>query len=624
MKINIFHTILGIITLAAVLGSTSPTAYGASPSADQALRLAPTQEGVDYDRPQADDVSRCKITARKMDGNAGWVVESPEGIILRKFVDTNGDNIVDQWSYYKDGVEVYRDIDSKFTGKADQFRWFHTAGTRWGIDTEGNGKVERWKILSAEEATAEVVAALVSRDADRFARVLLTPTNWARWGWAGRRRTRWRPRSTKAAADFRTLAARQRSIGPDGKWLQFTCTRPGTVPAGTDGSTKDLSVYENVAAIVESGTRHPQVQIGTLVRVGNVWKVIDAPAIVPEEGQAEMPAPSVFFQARPRPAIRPASAGSDKTQKLFAELEKVEIVRSAATAILEQLADQAGSPADRATWVRQLADTISAATQSGQSADGDKRLAALFEKLTKNDADKNLAAYVRMRQLMARYALSLQVKKADMGKIQTEWLASLEQYVADYPTSPDAAEAMLQLGIAREYAGQDDDAKKRYGRIVREFADSPQAKKAAGAIARLDSVGRSITLSGKSRMAAASIWPTTAARSSSSNTGPPGCARPRTIWPCSSNSRRSSGPSSWSWASVSTQRQGSRRIPDCQPVALAADLRAGWPGQPPGQSLGHHHRAHDDPGGSGWQGSQPQRCGGRDRGRAEEAAAVGD
>ena len=76
-----------------------------------------------------------------------------------------------------------------------------------------------------------------------------------------------------------------------------------------------------------------------------------------------------------------------------------------------------------------------------------------------------------------------------MAKIQADWPKNLEQFISDYPTSPDAAEAMLQLGIAREYAGQDDDAKKWYERIGREFADSPQAKKAAGAARRIDSVG---------------------------------------------------------------------------------------------------------------------------------------
>ncbi len=63
---------------------------------------------------------KCTIKAEKVDGQTGWVVRDPHGQILREFVDTNGDNVVDRWSYFKDGIEVYRDIDSNYNGKADQ------------------------------------------------------------------------------------------------------------------------------------------------------------------------------------------------------------------------------------------------------------------------------------------------------------------------------------------------------------------------------------------------------------------------------------------------------------------------------------------------------------------------
>ena len=92
----------------------------------------------------------------------------------------------------------------------------------------------------------------------------------------------------------------------------------------------------------------------------------------------------------------------------------------------------------------------------------------------------------------------MQSKKADYSKIQTEWLKTLEQYIDEYPTSADAAEAMLQLAISQEFMGQEDDAKKWYVRIVKEFPESPAAKKAAGAQTRLDSVGKTIALSGRS------------------------------------------------------------------------------------------------------------------------------
>ena len=104
---------------------------------------------------------------------------------------------------------------------------------------------------------------------------------------------------------------------------------------------------------------------------------------------------------------------------------------------------------------------------------------------------------MKFRQLMAAYGLALQAPKADVTKVQSEWLKNLEQYTVDYPHTPDAAEAMLQLGMAREFAGQEDDAKKWYERIGREFSDSPAAKKAAGAALRLDCVGKPLALSGK-------------------------------------------------------------------------------------------------------------------------------
>src|SRR5689334_5003343 len=65
----------------------------ATPTAEQALRLAPVQKDVEYDRPE--DPSKCTIKAEKRKGQTGWLVRDVDGKILREFVDTNGDNIVD-------------------------------------------------------------------------------------------------------------------------------------------------------------------------------------------------------------------------------------------------------------------------------------------------------------------------------------------------------------------------------------------------------------------------------------------------------------------------------------------------------------------------------------------------
>lgn len=484
-----------LVGVAVALSCCTPI-LAASATLEQVLQVTPSQGGVDYDRPRPEDVPRCKIAVKKIDGHAGWIVESPEGVLLRKFLDSNGDNVVDQWSFYKDGVEVYRDIATKPTGKKDEFRWLNTAGTRWGIDTVGNGKLTAWKAISAEEVTAEIVAAVANRDNERFARVLLTPEELQSLGLGKAKSEAVSAKVVKAMADFRTLANQQKTVTPESKWVQFSGNRPGVVPAGTDDSTRDIEVYENVVAIVQTGDKNTQVQIGTLIRVGNTWKTIDPP-VIGGEGQPEVAAMGFFFQAAQAARSAAALVGpSEESQKILAEMEGMEPGDPRRVEIIQKLVDHAKTAEERIMWSKQLADTLSAGVQSGRLPDGEKRLQALWENAQK-DPDKNLAAYIKIRLLTADYALAISAPKADVPKIQADWPKKLEQFISDYPTSPDAAQAMLELGIAREYAGQDDNAKKWYERIGREFADSPQAKKAAGTARRIDSVGTVLNLSGK-------------------------------------------------------------------------------------------------------------------------------
>src|SRR5205814_2299974 len=127
------------IGLSAALGgillvSTSGLAADA-PSVKQALGLAPQQSDVEYDTPEPKAFDQCKVEKVVQGKATGWIVTGPAGQPLRRFMDTNGDNVVDQSSYYKNGLEVYRESDTNFNNKKDQFRWFTFGGLRWGIDS---------------------------------------------------------------------------------------------------------------------------------------------------------------------------------------------------------------------------------------------------------------------------------------------------------------------------------------------------------------------------------------------------------------------------------------------------------------------------------------------------------
>jgi thiol-disulfide isomerase/thioredoxin len=165
--------------------------------------------------------------------------------------------------------------------------------------------------------------------------------------------------------------------------------------------------------------------------------------------------------------------------------------------MLEKIASQASSADERATWTRQFADSVSAAIQSGDYPDGIDRLKKVVEELAANKDMTELVPYVKFQYLTAEYGQKLQAPNADFAKIQEQWLKDLEGFSKDYAKSDSAPEAMLQLAIAHEFAGQEAEAAKWYSQVISDFSASPMASKAAGAKRRLECVGRSLELRGK-------------------------------------------------------------------------------------------------------------------------------
>jgi len=160
--------------------------------------------------------------------------------------------------------------------------------------------------------------------------------------------------------------------------------------------------------------------------------------------------------------------------------------------LLEQVTAGA-EPAERAFWVRQYAETLAAGVQEGLLADGIKKLEQLAAGA---GGDGELAGFVTFRLAQARYAANMQQPGVEIDKVQAAWLEELRAFVEKYPKSPDAAEAMLQMGIADEFAGREREALERYGAIIASFPESVPARKARGAARRLESVGKPLALSG--------------------------------------------------------------------------------------------------------------------------------
>jgi thiol-disulfide isomerase/thioredoxin len=498
-------------SLVVAISSSSQIAAADAPSAAQALGLTPIQSLVEYTIPSKDEAAQCTIRPEKESNASAWVVRNGQGEILRRFADTNADNVVDQWCYYLNGLEVYRDIDANYNGKADQYRWFHTAGTRWGADKNEDGRVDEWRALSSHEVAEQVIFALKKRDQERFELLLLTPDELSEAGFGKARADRIAETLRSATAGFSKLSSEQKVVTAESRYVDFGSARPATIPAGTAGSTKDVTVIENASALVENGGKHEQIFLGTLVAVNGTWKLIDVPTVGSDNQQGG------GFLLTPH-SQQPGGAGggapSDEMQKLMAQLE--DLYRKSETLppekqaenieqrvdVLLRLADVTPG-ADRDQWYRQLAEMLSAAMQSGNFPKGGEELNKLQQQLTEAKASDDLIAHVVFQRMWAEYVVSQAQPNADVAKLQEKWLTDLQDFVGKFPKSQDAAEALLQLGMYLEFVGKTEEATKWYQQLAGDFPNAEPAKKASGALRRLNSVGKPMRLRGNDLLGAA-------------------------------------------------------------------------------------------------------------------------
>ncbi len=491
-----------VLLLAVVAVAWWSSSLDAAPTVEYALGLEPSQPNVAYDRLPPADAAKASITMEKNAGGAAWVVRAADGRVLRTFADTNNDRVVDRWSYFANGVEVYRDIDSDNNSKADQARWLGAAGTRWGIDDDEDGVLDSWKVISAEEVTAEVVAALAARDPRGFSRLLPTPQELQAAGFRGVRLDDLQSRREAAAAGFAKLVAAQ-PVASDARWGNMLADLPGVLAADGDSVTADVLAYDNVVALFESAQGPGQVFVGSLLQCGDAWKIVDLPQLPGKSG--EIREPLAFFSPQSPISSDMPPQVSDALKPLLESLRTVEeqLLKAGPAERPELVVEQlklleqivASSPeSDFDFWVRQCAETIAAAVQESAISDGIERLGQLGEKVVDN---KELSAFVAFRLASSRYVAGMLAKDADLEAVQNAWLADLAEYVTDYPDSPESAEAMLQIGISEEFASNDEAALAQYERIVAAFPESAASRKAAGAARRLTSVGKNLSLTGR-------------------------------------------------------------------------------------------------------------------------------
>ncbi len=480
------------------------------------LKYAPSLNGVDYERVAPKDVATCKLAIDYIGKRAaGYILRDAQGKTLRRFIDATGKGQMNQWSYFQDGFEVYRETDLNGDMAPDECRWLNQGGTR--IASVADSKITGWKRLSAEEASKVLVQAIVTGDGALLETVMATADELNEMGV---------PKSVveQAARDAQNRVAEidalQRAVSALGwnkatVWNRLDGMMPQLIPAdpGT-GLKNDLLMYEN--AVIFAGPPNGQanparlafLQAPEMVRVGETWKFVTLPkAIDPQK-------PVIAAQGGIRSALMggqgpegpngPINPQLEEARKALAKYQtdnasllssgkKEDLARFhyGMVARLNECLKHAPTPAEKLAFGKQIVESIATAYQTGAYPKGKDALQQEF--IARGGA---LGAYAAYALINAEFGLQNEQNPGELLANQKKWMDELKKFVADFPEGERVPDALYNLASGNEFLAEEAEARKYYTELRDKFGDTDSGKKAAGALRRLDLVGKSIELKG--------------------------------------------------------------------------------------------------------------------------------
>jgi peroxiredoxin len=491
--------------------SVAATASAAGPTVKELLTYVPKQKDVEYETPKAEDLPKCKVEAERKGKGSGWAVLGPAGQVLRRFLDTDGDKKIDQWRYFNQGVEVYRDIDTNDNDAVDQSRWLNLGGSRWGIDQNEDGRIDVWKMLSAAEASKEAIRAMIAGDEVALQLVMVNANDLKAIGLNPQLATKLLESSADAGKKAKAIMAKSRALNAQSNWIRFDAQMPSTIPEDEEKATGDLQVYENTMAIIESQGKFVGVQIGEMIRVGEVWKLTQVPQPIEGDG-VHVSAGGFLMQPLLAVAGGAATPGtSPEVEKLLVELQSIEkdlmkpnaeraaikTLMGRRADLLRKAIDLAETDDEKLLLTKQMVDGYALAAQMGTFPEGASDLRAMELDLRRRSPKSVLVPYVSYRRIQAQYYVDLQqVEKDKAAEVQKEWIKGMEDFLKEFPDSEDGADAMLLLAHHEELSGRNKEAADWYQRLVRERSGTESGNRAAGALRRIDLKGKPLVLAG--------------------------------------------------------------------------------------------------------------------------------
>jgi peroxiredoxin/TolA-binding protein len=511
-SLRFITTVLVLVAVLRVSASGQQNAKLPAPSA--LLDLKPKfVQSIEYDTPaDAAAINACKVETVLNDQkrSIGYVLRDAQGKLLRRFVVAHGSRI-DQWSYFQDGFEVYREEDLDGDRSLDECRWLNAGGTR--IGKVSGGRITGWKQITAEESSKVMVQALASGDNGLLETVMATPEDLTAAGVSKDVVAK----IAAAALNRAELAAalRKKLVGwtKQTTWNRFDGTFPHVIPADpASGLSKDLTLYENAMVIPGSAgaEQNPAklafLQIPDMIQLGAAWKFPELPnALDPEKPivaaggglRALLFAKDNGVEARDEAvdAAMKALAEYDKKNAALLqggpkEIAQYHVGRVPMLNAVVKAIKASKNPAEQLAFNKQMVDSLVAAVRTHQYPQGKKYLEKFIA-----DGDK-LGSYASYCMIDAEFAMSNDEPNANVLANQKKWMAELDDFLKKFPDSDEAPSVLLHLANANEFNAEEKTAREQYDKLAKNYPGTEAGKKAEGALRRIDLASQPLAIKG--------------------------------------------------------------------------------------------------------------------------------
>ena len=184
-------------------------------------------------------------------------------------------------AFYINGVEAYREVYPPAENEPHQYRWLGPNGTKWGLDSDRDGRIDEWVVLSPEDSARNCSRRYSPRSEARTKALAVTKANLDQLGLPAAEQQKLLARRRRAEEGDRRRRALK--LTPDAKWGSVQLGAAGHAGrrhgrATTSSCTRPAPCSSSMARTARTTRRSRPANSSRSAGRGSSWMAPAAPA----------------------------------------------------------------------------------------------------------------------------------------------------------------------------------------------------------------------------------------------------------------------------------------------------------------------------------------------------------